>query len=359
MVLFLALSIISLFFSIGFSPSLLGSTFLIIFIIFLSLEIEILIEIINMPGFKKIFASLVVPVLLIFIFWFFIVNVVLGTYDAGFYKLGDTLYFLITVAFINLEGRAISLSKVVNQSNPKFSYNSSFVFLSLLLLIPFSLFYYTVKILPLSVGFLIAFVSSFISSFFYSGLDSKRNRVTKLSSLIVSKRNSITSFAFYIGFVFGLLLYLSNTAYAIIPAIILGISILLAFVYILFIFYKSSSVVMENSSIKSFKKFERGSTISSYSDIDFMSHALSQFELKGEKTEIILAATNFLTQKGTDLNYIRVLLKEVIRYNLPKAENLGLWTNNNSMYTREVEKRKKITETLLRYLENVGEEIEQ
>ena len=301
---------------------------------------------------------MVFPFTFILLLWIFLLSPIFIASTPAQYSQETALFpFLISITLFSA-GRKMAKIEAVNKSLPRFAMFVTPFANTLLLLIAYALFTDVVKILPLSYGIFFTFIAFLTISFFYVGLDSKNESYSSISGQIVNSQGAIGPFSFLLGLFIGLYIEFSSSPYSIIFLLFSTILVLAGIIVSVRFLYRKTSSKMDNSNITVFKKFEKPSNLTTYSDISNMGKSLEAFESDGAKEQLIISVTKYLTERGMDLEFIQRVLKQTTEYNQPRSLAMGVAKKNSRIYVDEVARRKHITENLLKYLGAVGEKNE-
>ncbi len=339
-------------------PSLLASILLILAFIFIIYGICDYLRFRSLMSYYYLIWYTIFPVLFIFIGWLFLISPIFLSLSPKQYSEESALFPTLIGITLAITGTRMGKLDQVNQAWPRFSYFISPFSRSFLILIPYAFFTDIEKFLPFSYGIFFLFVTYFTISFFYFGLDSKNESLSKFSGQIINGKESLGVYFFVIGFFLGLYLYTLNLSFSIVFLIIILVALIVGIIYAVKGLYRNTSARFDESSITTFHRFAKISPVTEYSDISYMGKALEEFEREGKKDEMIVAVTKFLTERGMDIDFIKRILKRTMEYTPPKSVSMGLASGSNRVYEKEVERRKNISDEILRYLGGLGEKNE-
>ncbi len=338
--IFLGLFALSLF------PAVIG-------IIFLSLSIYIFGETAGSHVYRRgnklagiYLNAVIVPILSVFFIYLDVVAVVFSITkisqafeDASIFSLLILTYNFLSIR-LNRRIEDYDSSRSFLNSNTHFA-NS---------MIPLILAMFTVNessLAPISYAILFPTILFLSVTPFYYFVDSPREKAVKISSFVLA---NISAYGLYLaveGFFTGLYFIELSSAYDYVLLIIISIIAILLFADLMWKSFRSISDVMDRNSLQIYEKFNKERTKTEILKVNSMGDSIKEFELNGMKENLLVNISSFLSAAGFEYTDISKLLAPVIAYKTPASIILGIGDSNASIQ-REIEKRKKIVDNLLR-----------
>ncbi len=207
----------------------------------------------------------------------------------------------------------------------------------LLFILSFS-FLYTSPVLML-IGILHSFVNS-------------RKRIVSMpSSFITIRRSKYILISFFDGFLLGI--YQNSTGvYPVLMMLLIVITLLFVIIDFLLSVYHSLEPVNEKYVVSSFKKFDRKEQISLIINVNSISKSIVDFEKYGNKDNLIMNLTAYLSEKGKTIQEVETAIKPLISYSPPNSLLLGLHGSRKNVEW-ELRKRADLVSRILIELKQV------
>ncbi len=287
-----------------------------------------------------------VPILSIFFIYLDLVSVLFFITGASRVFEGASIISLLILTFKAL---SIRLNRKIDDYDHYRSFlNSNTHFANSL--IPIILVMFTVNInylVPITYAILFPeFLILAVTPFYYY-VDSQSESAVKISSFVLANLSPYGLYLAVEGFFTGLYFMEKGSPYDYISLIIVAIIAILVVADLLVKSFRSISTVMDRNSLQVYEKFNKERAKTEILKVNTMGDSIKEFELKGRKENLLINISSFLSSAGFEYTDIVKLLAPVIEYKTPPSIILGIGDSNANLQ-KEIGKRKKIVDNLLR-----------
>jgi hypothetical protein len=185
----------------------------------------------------------------------------------------------------------------------------------------------------------------------HSFVNSRKRIVSMPSSFITIRRSKYILISFFDGFLLGI--YQNSTGvYPVLMMLLIVITLLFVIIDFLLSVYHSLEPVNEKYVVSSFKKFDRKEQISLIINVNSISKSIVDFEKYGNKDNLIMNLTAYLSEKGKTIQEVETAIKPLISYSPPNSLLLGLHGSRKNVEW-ELRKRADLVSRILIELKQV------